>query len=101
MCNSGLTKWGRKQDVVSCRSAFHPTFLLLRVNCITFQAEKRVKTKWIHRESGRTYNSATKKPQSYVGRESEAPDVRNMRDDITGEGLLQRKCRRILLTSFF
>ncbi|KAJ1444220.1 adenylate kinase-domain-containing protein [Pelagophyceae sp. CCMP2097] len=51
--------------------------------------EERICGRWVHKESGRSYHAANKKPASLpAGAE---PTVENMLDDETGEPLMQRK----------
>merc|ERR1712032_1412485 len=50
--------------------------------------EERICGRWIHKGSGRSYHVKFNKPKSYDG--VSKPTVDNMKDDITGEALMQR-----------
>lgn len=48
---------------------------------------ERIGGRWIHKQSGRSYHTKYNPPKSYDGKE---PTSVNMRDDETGEALVQR-----------
>eukprot|EP01043_Picozoa_sp_COSAG02_P045876 COSAG02_NODE_4238_length_5598_cov_1.502637_3_plen_301_part_00 len=50
--------------------------------------EERICGRWIHKASGRSYHVKFAPPKSYDG--SSTPSADNMRDDVTGEALMQR-----------
>lgn len=50
--------------------------------------EERICGRWIHKASGRSYHVKTKPPSSL--KEGETPSAENMKDDDTGEPLIQR-----------
>merc|ERR1712176_1706131 len=50
--------------------------------------EERICGRWIHKASGRSYHVKFNKPKSYDGVSTPSPD--NMKDDKTGEPLMQR-----------
>jgi len=49
---------------------------------------ERICGRWIHKASGRSYHTKFAPPKSYDG--SSAPTTENMKDDETGEALMQR-----------
>merc|ERR1719310_2350464 len=49
---------------------------------------ERICGRWIHKASGRSYHTKFAPPKSYDG--VSAPSVENMKDDETGEALMQR-----------
>merc|ERR1712061_564985 len=49
---------------------------------------ERICGRWIHKVSGRSYHVKFAPPKSYDGQA--VPSVENMRDDETGEALMQR-----------
>jgi adenylate kinase len=49
---------------------------------------ERICGRWIHKASGRSYHTKFAPPKSYDG--ASAPSAENMRDDETGEALMQR-----------
>eukprot|EP00400_MALV-I_sp_L67-5_P000489 gene489-615_t len=51
--------------------------------------EERICGRWIHKASGRSYHTKFKKPKSL--KDGETPSAANMKDDETGEDLMQRK----------
>ena len=50
--------------------------------------EERICGRWIHKKSGRSYHVKFAPPKSYDG--VSKPSVENMKDDATGEALMQR-----------
>ncbi|CAK0834939.1 unnamed protein product [Prorocentrum cordatum] len=49
---------------------------------------ERITGRWIHKASGRSYHTKFNPPKSYDGKS--APSAENMRDDETGDALMQR-----------
>jgi len=49
---------------------------------------ERITGRWIHKASGRSYHATFNPPKSYDGKS--APSAENMRDDETGDALMQR-----------
>ncbi len=56
------------------------------------ELERRICGRWIHKESGRSYHATypPAMPKSLVESASKVPSPENMKDDITGEPLIQR-----------
>ena len=53
--------------------------------------EERICGRWIHKKSGRSYHVKNAKPKSLVAAGAGAkPSAANMKDDVTGEDLMQR-----------
>ena len=53
--------------------------------------EERICGRWIHKKSGRSYHVKNAKPKSLVAAGKGAtPSAANMKDDVTGEDLMQR-----------
>lgn len=55
--------------------------------------ESRICGRWIHKASGRSYHATygPAQPSSLKESRSKVPTAENMRDDVTGEALMQRK----------
>ena len=53
--------------------------------------EGRIMQRWIHKESGRSYHIKTAAPKSMQLDDNGKPIPESMKDDVTGEQLIQRK----------
>lgn len=53
--------------------------------------ESRIMQRWIHKESGRSYHIKTAAPKSMQWDDNGKPIPESMKDDITGDQLIQRK----------
>jgi len=63
--------------------------------------EERICGRWIHKKSGRSYHVKFAPPKSMVIGEDGKPVAESMKDDETGEALMQRKDVSVLILFHF